>query len=512
MPSLLRMVGITKIYDNGATANDHVSIDLRASEIHAVAGENGAGKSTVMKILYGLVKKDSGEIYFDGVKVHIHSPQDAMKLGIGMVHQHFMLVNRLPVYQNIFLGHESRRMGFLNKQEMIDQTEALCAKYGMQVDPFALCGTLSVGEAQKVEILKALSRGVRLLILDEPTAVLTPQEIKELFAQLRLLKQGGCTVVIITHKLKEILELCDRVSIMRAGRTVGEYPTEGMDEKKLGRLMIGRDVESVLHKEPTEAKESVLQVRGLTVKGAGGKPAVRNISFDVKKGEILCLAGVEGNGQREIVRSVTGLDRKYEGEILFDGMDLKKASVKKARGHGLSHIPEDRMALGVNKDAHILDNLISLDFGKNSRFGFIRYKALGKDADARMKDYAVKAASNKQKIGMLSGGNIQKVVVAREMNANPSLLVADQPTRGVDVGAMELIHKKLIELRDKYGALLLVSADMSEVMGLSDRILVFHEGEIMAEITDVPSLTEEQLGKYMLGIDRQEGGGEVETK
>jgi len=507
MGAFLEMIGITKVYGNGAVANDKVDISFDAAEIHAVAGENGAGKSTVMKVLYGLEKKDSGLIRINGKDVSITSPDDAMRLGIGMVHQHFMLVNELPVYQNIFLGHEPTRNGLLDKGRMVSETLKLSELYGMDVDPYAKCASLPVSAAQKVEILKALSRSAKLLILDEPTAVLTPQETKELFLQLKLLREKGSTIVLITHKLKEILELCDRVTVMRAGRSLGVHKTAGLSEAGLSRLMIGRVLEPEREKRGLQTGETVLEVRGLYVKGAGGKPKVDNVSFTVKKGEILCLAGVEGNGQREVIRSVTGLSKDYTGSIKLCGRDIRRLKAGGIRSLGLSHIPEDRQASGSNAEADILDNLISVSFRKNSILGFIRYRRLRKKADEQIKSYKIIARSRKQKLGMLSGGNMQKVVVAREMEENPRLLVADQPTRGVDVGAMEFIHRKLTGLRDDYGAVLLLSADLDEVFRLSDRILVFHEGRITAEVTDVGSTTAEQLGRYMLGIDRTAGYG-----
>lgn len=502
----MEMKGITKIYDNGVLANDKVDITLHTAEIHAIAGENGAGKSTIMKILYGLERKDGGSILLEGKPVEIRSPKDAMRLGIGMVHQHFMLVNQLPVYQNIFLGHEITKRGFLNREEMVNFTQKLGEKYGMRVDSYALCSELPVGMAQKVEILKALSRGTKILILDEPTAVLTPQETQELFEQLRLLKKDGCTVVIITHKLKEILTLCDRITVMRSGKTVGEYCVEGMDEATLSRLMVGRDVQLEIQKQPQKAQEAVLTVKDLCVQGRNGKWAANHINFSVKRGEILCLAGIEGNGQREVVRSITGLNPRYTGSICLLGKDIRGWPIQRIRKTGLAHIPEDRLASGVNPEASILDNLISVDFRENSKLGLIPYKKYAARASRQLKSFHIKASSYRQKVSMLSGGNMQKVVAAREIETDPQLLVADQPTRGVDIGAMELIHQRLLALRDQSRGVLLISADLREVMGLSDRILVFHEGSIIAQITDVEHLSEEQLGRYMLGIDKMEGG------
>jgi simple sugar transport system ATP-binding protein len=340
--------------------------------------------------------------------------------------------------------------------------------------------------------------------LDEPTAVLTPQETSELFDQLRRLRAEGCAVVIITHKLREIFALCDRVTILRAGRNAGVRSISATNENELMRLMIGRDVRFAVGQSPSKPGGKALEIRHITVRGVGGKPKVNDVSFTLKQGEILCLAGVEGNGQRETARCVTGAVRRYSGSVALGGQDIRGASVRKIRALGLAHIPEDRLTSGVNLQASITDNLIALRYERESRLGYMPPKKLVRRADSQMRAFHIKADSCRQRISMLSGGNMQKVVVAREMDVRPAVLVADQPTRGVDIGAMEFIHQKLLTLRDEGGAVLLISADLAEVMALSDRILVFHEGRINAEITHVNTLTEEQLGRYMLGIDRME--------
>lgn len=511
MTCLLEMNNICKTYDNGVRANDGVNLSLEEKEIHAIAGENGAGKSTVMKILYGLEKRDSGTILFRGQKAEINSPRDAMKLGIGMVQQHFMLVPQLPVYQNIFLGQEIQSHGFLSRKEMVEKTIQLGEKYGMPIDPCAKCGDLTVGMAQRVEILKLLARETKLLILDEPTAVLTPQETEELFVQLRLLRESGHTCVIITHKLKEIVDLCDRITIMRDGKTMGVHKISEVDEQEISRLMTGRNVQLTLQKKPAEIGEEILKIEDLTVRSPDKKILVDHVNLSAHAGEIVCFAGVEGNGQHEVVQCITGLDSRYTGKITMDGKDIRRLSIKKNRGLGIGHIPEDRMTLGINKQASILENLISVDYEKGTHAGFIPYHRRQLKAQEQIQHYQVKCGSARQNIGMLSGGNIQKVVAAREMDQNPRLLVADQPTRGIDVGAMEMIHTRLVELRDAGCAVLLVSADMSEVFNLADRILVFHEGKITAEITDIKHLTEEQLGRYMLGLDKTEVGAADEN-
>jgi simple sugar transport system ATP-binding protein len=507
MSTLLVMKGITKTYPNGTVANCNVDLSLEEGEIHAIAGENGAGKSTIMKILYGMERADAGEIYLRGERVAIRSPRDAMALGIGMVHQHFMLINELSVYENIFLGRELTKWGLLKRSEMIDQARSLGARYGIRIDPLIPCGNLSVSLAQKVEILKALAQGARLLILDEPTAVLTPQETEELFSQLRLLRASGVTIVIITHKLREIKALCDRVTVLRNGLFMGTHSVGALTEEDISRLMIGRDANLAPDKSAPRPGGEVLRVEKLSVRGPGCKNALEGVNFSVRAGEILCLAGVEGNGQQQTIACVTGLNRAYTGTIRLCGTDIRGKRVNEIRGLGLSHIPEDRLARGANAKASITDNLIALDYKQNNVLGLIPYRAREKQAREQLASYAVRAGSVRQKIGMLSGGNMQKIVVAREIGASPKLLVADQPTRGVDIGAIEIIRKRMIELRDSGCAILLCSADLSEVLALSDRIVVFREGRVAAHIEDVRNLSEEQLGRYMLGLDDMGKGG-----
>lgn len=504
MADFLELKDITKIYGNGVVANNHVNFSLRQGEIHAIAGENGAGKSTVMKILYGLEKKDSGEILINGKPVTIKSPQDSAKYGIGMVHQHFMLVKELSVCDNIFLGMEHTKWGFLRKSDMCEEVLHLSEKYDMPLNPHALCGTLPVGLAQKVEILKVLARGAKILILDEPTAVLTPQETKQLFVQLELLKGDNCSIIIITHKLKEIKEICDRVTIMRGGRDYGVYNVADVTESDISRLMIGKDLNLSLHKKVAKPGDKVLSVKNLIIKKDNGKIAVKGIDFYVRAGEILCFAGVEGNGQSETVQAITGLQKYASGEITLLGEAVIKKSIKEIRDLGLAYIPEDRMKTGLNEHASIYDNLISAVVAKESKYGFLPIKRLKKWAKEQASDYNIKADSITTPIGALSGGNMQKVVVAREIETNPKLLVCDQPTRGIDVGAIDFIHREIVKLRDEGVAILLISADLSEVFHLADRILVFHDGEITAHITDVEHTSEEQLGKYMLGLEKMD--------
>lgn len=498
----LTLAGITKIYSNGVIANDHVNFGLRQGEIHAIIGENGAGKSTLMKVLYGLEKRDGGEIYLRGEKLNIASPMDALRLNIGMVPQHSMLINEMTVSENIFLGVEKSKRGLLANREMVQETRLFCEKYNMVVDPNVLCGSLSVSASQKVGILKTLARGAKILILDEPTAVLAPQETQELFNQLKLLKQDGYSIIIITHKLKEIKQLCDRVTIMRAGRDCGVFTVGQISEEEISNLMIGSEIKLSVEKTPAKPGDVVMQVADLSVTRKNGTHAVDHVNFSLRKGEILCFAGVEGNGQQETVRCLTGLEKKYTGRITLSGQDLKALKVREIRDRGLSHIPEDRLRTGADLAANILDNLIAISVVRESRFGVIRYRKLRQSAQKLVARYGIKTKNLSQPMNSLSGGNMQKVIIAREVDAECAVLVADQPTRGVDVGAMKFIHETLIDLRDSGKAILLVSADLAEVMNLADRILVFHNGKITAQITDVPHISEERLGRYMLGLER----------
>lgn len=502
MENYLEMRHITKVFPNGIVANNDACLSVRAGEIHALAGENGAGKSTLMRVLYG-AESAEGEILLGGKSVRITSPRIANQLGIGMVYQHFMLVKEFTVCENIFFGIEKTAFGgILKSKDMHEAARELCERYNMPLDLDTPAGELSVSAAQKVEILKVLARGAKLLILDEPTAVLTPQETEQLFAQLRLLKESGYTIIIITHKLKEIKELCDRITVMRDGRTVGVYNVADVTEEEISALMVGRNINLTVEKSPAKPGEEVLRVEDLSVAGRGSRKAVDGVSFSVRKGEILCIAGVEGNGQRETVSAICGMRKPSAGRVLFMGQEVAGRSRKALRRAGMSHIPEDRNQTGCDRAASIYENMISLDFAENCRMGFINNRALRARSREWIGKYTVKGDLDTA-IGSLSGGNVQKVIVARELEADPVMVLADQPTRGVDVGAIEIIHKKLVEMRDQGKAILLVSADLAEVFALADRILVFHEGQITAEIDDPASTTEMQLGRYMLGLERK---------
>lgn len=503
---LLRMQGITKVYSNSVIASDHVDFSVREGEIHAIMGENGAGKTTLMKILFGLEKADSGEIYLRGEKVAIHSPQAAIQLGIGMVHQHFMLVPSLSVAENMFLGIEPRKTGFLfDKAQTQKATVEICKKYNLPLDPQEKVKNLSVASMQKLEILKALVRGAKILILDEPTAVLTPQETAELFKQLVEFKEKGYTIIFISHKLHEIKEICDRITVMKNGRNMGVYQVADVTEQEISRLMVGRDVVLKIEKHPPKIGETVLAVEDLNCMEQDGRTSLKDVSFTLRSGEILGVAGVEGNGQRQLVEALSGMRPYVGGRIRICNQDIGEKSIRGIRDLGLSHIPQDRMAIGVAKTASIGDNLVS-DRMHHEEYGgrfFVRRTRIAAYIQKAIEDFRIKCASARQRVSDLSGGNIQKVVVARELTLGSRLIIADQPTRGVDVGATEFIRNKLVEMRDNGVGVLLVSADLNEVIELSDRLIVLYNGEIVAHFSDSSQVNENELGEYMLGLGRQ---------
>lgn len=503
---ILSLKGITKVYGNGIMANKDVSFSVKAGEIHALMGENGAGKSTLMKIIFGIESPDEGEIFLRGARTEIKSPDAAIKLGIGMVHQHFMLVPSLTVTENMILGIEPTKRAFLDKQAAIRMTMEIAEKYNLHIDPHAKVADLPVGMKQRVEILKALLRGAKILILDEPTAVLTPKETEELFKQLLLLKENDHTIIFISHKLKEIKDICDRITIMRAGRSVGVHQVQDVTEEDISRLMVGRDVVIKYDKIKSVPGAPVLRVKNVSGVDSFGKPAVRNVSLDVREGEIVGIAGVEGNGQRELIDMIAGLGSWSKGEIEIQGQSIKAMNIREIRELGMAHIPEDRMTYGVAREASIQENLIANRlFDKRWGSFFLNKKKIKELGEKLTKDYRVKCENSSQIVQMLSGGNIQKVVVARELALSPKFLIADQPTRGIDIGAAEFIHKKLIELRDQGHAILLVSADLNEAMELSDRLLVMYKGEVVAEFGENRKATERELGLSMLGLQQQQG-------
>jgi general nucleoside transport system ATP-binding protein len=510
---LLALEGITKVYDNGVVANKDIDFALAEGEIHAVCGENGAGKTTLMKILYGLEQPSRGRILVRGKEVSIASPRGAIALGIGMVHQHFMLVPSFTTTENLFLGEEPRKLGlFVDVAKARAEAEEVARKYGLPIAPAARVADISVGMMQKLEILKALHRGASILILDEPTAVLTPQEAEELFDELRQLKAAGHTIIFISHKLKEVMSISDRVTVIKRGRTLGTFPAAEVSEAELSRLMVGRDVAKAFEKALVSAGEARLRVEGLCCAAASGKGALRELSFSVRSGEIVGVAGVEGNGQRELVDALTGGLAARKGRILVDGEDVVGPAARRhydigsARKLGLAYIPEDRIAVGSAMDGSIEENLVANRLREKAfRSGpFMRNAKVSANARKAIEDYTIVASGPRQRLSMLSGGNVQKVVVARECESGPRLLVAEQPTRGVDVGAAEVIHRQLIAMRDSGVAILVVSADINEVLELCDRLIVLFEGEIVASIDKPAELSEEDLGLYMLGLKRQD--------
>ena len=505
MSEILRVERVTKVYGNGILANDKVELSVKKGEIHAICGENGAGKSTLMKMLFGLEQPDDGEIYVKGQARKITSPSVAIGLGIGMVHQHFMLVDELTVAENVVLGYEPKKGLVIDWDKAADMTREVGQKYNLEVEPGLVVGDISVGLKQRVEIVKALLRGAEILILDEPTAVLTPQETRELFAELKHLRDAGHTILFISHKLGEVKELCDRITIMRAGRTVGTYEAADLSEADISRMMVGRDVVLKIDKAKAAPGEVELSVRDLEYTGDLGKKALRGVSLDVRKGEILGVAGVEGNGQRELVEIITGLREGAEGSVTLEGFPLLGAPIRESRRRGMAHIPSDRMVYGVAKDQSISFNILAGKTQDKRYTGKVLFKsrAIERDMEALAREYTVKCESAEQTVGMLSGGNIQKVVVAREMSSNPKLLVADQPTRGIDVGAAEFIRRRIVAMRDEGAAVLLVTADLNEALELSDSIVVMRDGEIVAYYPDTGALSEEELGFYMLGVKRQ---------
>ena len=503
---IVQMKGITKVYPNGIAANQSVDFSVRRGEIHALMGENGAGKSTLMKMLFGLEQPTEGEIIVNGQKVSLASPTVAIAHGIGMVHQHFMLVPSLTVAENIVLGMVPKKSGmFIDYKKALEITREYSEKFNLAVNPDAKVMDIPVGMKQKVEILKALIRGAKILILDEPTAVLTTQETAELFKELIHLKEQGYTIIFISHKLNEIKQITDRLTIMRGGKTMGVFETASITEQEISRLMVGRDVILNVEKDEPHPTDVVLNVKGLEYTNEWNKRMLNDISFSVRKGEILGVAGVEGNGQRELVDMLFNLNRPDKGSASVNGVNIIGAPQYRIRELGVSLVPEDRMTYGIAEAASIEENVISDRFAKK-RFNkgpMFNMKAIHAESDRLIQDYTVLCKSRKQKVKMLSGGNIQKVVVAREFSSNPTLIIADQPTRGIDVGATEFIRKKLVDLSRAGAAVLLVSADLNEVMELSDSLIVLYGGKIAAYFEDTSQLDDVVMGEYMLGLKRQ---------
>ena len=495
----LELRGITKRF-GPVVANDRVDFDLRRGEVHALLGENGAGKSTLMSILYGLYHPDEGEMMVDGERVEIDSPSKAIELGIGMVHQHFMLVPVMTVTENIVLGEEPRSRGrLLDVREGARRVRELSERYGLAVDPDATIEDVTVGQQQRVEILKTLYRDARVLVLDEPTAVLTAQEAGELFEVLRALKEDGVAIVFISHKLGEVLEIADRITVLRRGKRIDTVPAEGSTEQSLARLMVGRDVLLQVEKKDTSSGEPVLEVEDLKVLDDRELEAVRDLSLEVRAGEIVALAGVDGNGQHELVEAIAGLRSAQSGRIRIEGRDVTDVGVRGTSDAGVAHIPEDRHRRGLVLDFTLAENLALREYHKPplSRHGWLNIGRMNARARELLQEYDVRGGRPGALASSLSGGNQQKVAVAREIASNPSLLIAHQPTRGLDVGAIEFVHRRLVAERDSGRGVLLVSLEFEEVRALADRILAIYEGQIVGEFP--PDVSEEELGFAMTG-------------
>ena len=506
-PYAIEMLNITKRFP-GIVANDNITLQLKRGEIHALLGENGAGKSTLMSVLFGLYQPEEGVIKKDGQVVQIKDPNDANALGIGMVHQHFKLVECFSILDNIILGVEPCKNGFLQKQEAREKVLALSEKYGLQVDPDALVEDVTVGMQQRTEILKMLYRDNEILIFDEPTAVLTPQEIDELMQIMKNLAAEGKSILFISHKLAEIMAVADRCTVLRKGKYIGTVNTKDTTPAELSAMMVGRNVNFHVEKKPAEPGDVVLEVKNMTMASKVHKNnAVKNVSFQVRRGEIVCIAGIDGNGQTELVYGLTGLEPLVSGELFLCGQDITHTSIRKRSTMGMSHIPEDRHKHGLVLDYSLEDNMILQRYFEpefTDKAGFLRRKNIRGYAERLIEQYDVRSGQGPVTIARsMSGGNQQKAIVAREIDKDPELLVAVQPTRGLDVGAIEYIHRQLVAQRDEGKAVLLVSLELDEVMDVPDRILVMYEGEIVGEL-DPKTTTQEELGLYMAGAKRDE--------
>ncbi len=500
--NILEAKNITKVYPGGVVANHNVNLEIRKGEIHALVGENGAGKSTLMKMLFGMITPTEGSIYVDGKEVHFSSSSDAIAAGLGMVHQHFMQVPSMTVAENLILGAEPGSSMRVNRKKAVEITRELSEQYNLAVEATEKVEDISLAMRQKLEILKALYRGAHILILDEPTAVLTPQETKELFEQLKLLRDSGHTIIFISHKLNEVKTLCNRMTILRDGKTMGTYEISDLDEQEISRLMVGRDVSLDIEKEPADFGKSVFSVKDLLYVDQFGKTRLDHVSFSIREGQILGIAGIDGNGQSELVEAIVGTLKLQGGNVRLNGEDLTHSSVLKRQEAGISHVSEDRMRYGAAPKLSLEDNTISKIYytDKLKTRGFIDRKKVSVYTNRILEEFLVKYDNTQQSAAELSGGNVQKMIVGREFDYEPDLLIMNQPTRGIDVGAIEFIRQKIIEMRKKKKAILLVSADLGEIFSLSDTILVMHEGRIVGYIDDVKNTSEQDLGLYMLGV------------
>ena len=508
-PYVIEMLHITKEFP-GIKANDDITLQLKKGEIHALLGENGAGKSTLMSVLFGLYQPEQGEIRKNGKVVKINDPNDATALNIGMVHQHFKLIDVFTVLDNIILGAEDTKLGFLQKKEARRKVKELSERYGLAIDMDAKIEDITVGMQQRVEILKMLYRDNDILIFDEPTAVLTPQEIVELMAIMRNLKAEGKSILFISHKLNEIMEVSDRVTVLRKGKYIGTVETKNTTKEELSRMMVGRPVQLVVEKDEAKPTTTVLKIDGLTVASKLHRNnAVKDVSLEVRKGEIVCIAGIDGNGQTEFVYALTGLEKPVSGRIELLGKDITKYPIRKRSLTGMSHIPEDRHKHGLVLDFTLEQNMVLQRYfePRFQKAGFINFAEIRRYAEGLIEKFDVRSGQGPVTTARsMSGGNQQKAIVARELDRDMPLIVAVQPTRGLDVGAIEFIHKQLVEERDRGKAVLLVSLELEEVMNLSDRILVMYEGEIVGEL-DPKKTTVEELGLYMAGAKKQQKEG-----
>ena len=509
MDYVIEMLHIRKEFP-GIVANDDITLQLKKGEIHALLGENGAGKSTLMNVLFGLYQPEQGEIRVNGKEVKITSPNIANDLGIGMVHQHFMLVDTFTVTENIILGKEPTKGGAINIKEAAQEVRELSEQYGLKIDPDAKISDISVGMQQRVEILKTLYRGADILIFDEPTAVLTPQEIKELIQIMHNLIAEGKSIILITHKLKEIMEVCDRCTVIRKGKGIGTVNVSETNPNELASLMVGREVVFTTVKEDAKPAGEVLKIQDLVVKDSRGVEAIRNLSLSVRAGEIVGIAGVDGNGQTELIEAITGLKKTESGTISINGNEIQRKTPRKITETGIGHIPQDRHKYGLVLDYSIGENMVLQTYYQQpfSKWGILNYKNIFDKARKLIEEFDVRTPSEYTPARALSGGNQQKAIIAREIDRNPDLFIAAQPTRGLDVGAIEFIHKRLIEQRDQGKAVLLVSFELDEILNVSDRIAVIYEGSIVA-IVDPKKTTEQELGLLMAGSKVKETGAQI---
>lgn len=509
MDYVIEMLNIRKEFP-GIVANDDITIQLKKGEIHALLGENGAGKSTLMNVLFGLYQPEKGEIRVNGKKVNITDPNAANDLGIGMVHQHFMLVDNFTVTQNIILGSEPTKKGKISIKKAAKDVQELSDRYGLKVDPYSKISDISVGMQQRVEILKTLYRGAEVLIFDEPTAVLTPQEITELMEIMNALISEGKSIILITHKLKEIMQACDRCTVIRKGKGIGTVDVASTTVTELATLMVGREVSFKTDKTPAVPKETVLKIENLIVKDTRKVDKVKGLNLDLRAGEIVGVAGIDGNGQTELIEAITGLTKSESGSIKLNNKDIKNLSPRKVTESGVGHIPQDRHKFGLVLDFPIGENMVLQTYYQKpfSENAMLNYKEIYKKANELIEEYDVRTPSSHTLARSLSGGNQQKAIISREIDRSPDLLIAAQPTRGLDVGAIEFIHKKLVEERNKGKAILLISFELDEIMDVSDRIAVMFDGQIVASVK--PEETNEQeLGLLMAGSEKGEAG--VET-